>query len=127
MRLLRGQPAAGGPAGRGDGAGRHAARPTADHRLCDGPGKLCQAMAIGAGLDGHRLERPPLWIEAASAVSEEEVAVSARVGLSPRLSSHAWPLRFHLRGDPHVSKARGLPEADGGPDENRTVPVRVRP
>lgn len=86
-----------------------------DRRLCDGPGKLCQALAIGPGLDGHRLERPPLWIEPAPMpVPAREVVVTARVGLSPRLRAHAWPLRFHLRGDPHVSKARGLPQAGWG-------------
>lgn len=107
---------------------RHRGAGIADARLCDGPGKLCQALGVEPGFDGHRLEQPPLWIEpAAEPVTTDQVVVTARVGLSARLVSYAWPLRFHLLGESHVSKARGLPEATWGQLEKRTGPVHLRP
>lgn len=87
-----------------------------DHQLCSGPGKLSQALDLRPELDGHRLDASPLWIEPAAPQPEATaVACSARIGLSPRLNAYAWPLRFYLRGNGHVSKARGLPPARWDP------------
>jgi DNA-3-methyladenine glycosylase len=74
-----------------------------DRALCSGPAKLAQALAIGADLDGHRLDRPPLWLEAGPRIEDERVAVGPRVGLSARVASRDWPLRFAVAGDPNVS------------------------
>jgi DNA-3-methyladenine glycosylase len=73
-------------------------------RLCAGPARLAQALAIDVGLDGHRLDAPPLWLEAGALVPDAEVAVGPRVGLSPRVASRDWPLRFWVRGDASVSR-----------------------
>jgi DNA-3-methyladenine glycosylase len=78
-------------------------RAHADRALCSGPAKLTQALAIGLDLDGHRLDRPPLWLEAGPPVEGERVAVGPRVGLSARVASRDWPLRFSVAGDPNVS------------------------
>jgi len=77
-----------------------------DHRLCAGPARLTQALDIGAELDGHPLDRPPLWLEAGAPVPDADVAVGPRVGLSLRRASRDWPLRFWLREDRYVSRGR---------------------
>ena len=79
-------------------------RADAGERLCAGPARLAQALAVGAGLDGHRLDGPPLWLAPGAVVSDAEVAVGPRVGLSPRVASRDWPLRFWVRGDASVSR-----------------------
>ena len=81
------------------GEGRMAANRGLDRKLrpgdlAGGPGKLCRALGIDRALDGVRLDRRPLWIEAGEAA--------------------AWPLRFSVLGDPHVSRPRPVP-APGAP------------
>jgi DNA-3-methyladenine glycosylase len=83
--------------------GDAAARAHGDRALCSGPAKLAQALAIGHDLDGHRLDRPPLWLEAGPRVEDARVAVGPRVGLSARVTSRDWPLRFYVQDDPNVS------------------------
>ena len=98
-----------------------------DARLCAGPARLTQALAIGAQLDGHRLDAPPLWLAPGAPVGGADVEVGPRVGLSERVASRDWPLRFWVRGDPSVSRgprgsgrqrgSRGTvaPRGSGGP------------
>jgi DNA-3-methyladenine glycosylase len=81
-------------------------------RLCAGPARLAQALAVGADLDGHRLDAPPLWLEPGAPLSDAEVAVGPRVGLSPRVASRDWPLRFWVREDASVSR-RGARRTSG--------------
>ncbi len=76
--------------------------------LAGGPGKLCQAMGIGRSLDGVRLDRGPLRITAGSPVPDEAVARGPRVGVDYAGEAAAWPLRFAVRGNPHVSRPRML-------------------
>jgi DNA-3-methyladenine glycosylase len=79
--------------------------PRAERDLCSGPGKLTQALDIGGAFDGHPLGAPPLWLEAGDPVPDDAVAVGPRIGLSERIGSRSWPLRFWVAGDPHVSRA----------------------
>src|SRR6185295_13419266 len=72
--------------------------------LAGGPGKLCRALAIDRALDGARLDRAPLWIAAGEPVPESEVAAGPRVGVDYAGEAAAWPLRFAIRGNPHVSR-----------------------
>ncbi len=69
--------------------------------LTAGPGRLCQALAITGALYGHDLSRPPLRLLPGTPVPDEAVAVSGRIGIR-----HATErlLRFHVRGDPNVSR-----------------------
>ncbi len=73
--------------------------------LTRGPGKLCQALAIGLQHDGHDLTKGTgLWI--ADHPDSKGVAISK----SPRINVGATPdleLRFFITGNPYVSKSRG--------------------
>jgi DNA-3-methyladenine glycosylase len=97
-----------------------------DVALCSGPAKLVQALAIGPGLDGHPLDRPPLWLEVGPPVGAGEVAVGPRVGLSERVASQAWPLRFWVRGEPNVSARRAGLSADARTPASRSARTRRR-
>lgn len=76
--------------------------------LAGGPGKLCQALAVGRDLDAVRLDRPPLWIaHGAPVVSGEgvgEIVAGPRIGVDYAGEAAGWPLRFMIRGNRHVSK-----------------------
>lgn len=74
--------------------------------LATGPGKLCQALAIDKALDGHLLDRSPLAITWGEPVEAEEIVAGPRVGVDYAGEAAAWPLRFAVRGNPHVSRPR---------------------
>jgi DNA-3-methyladenine glycosylase len=81
-------------------------RPPRPGDLAGGPAKLCQALAIDRSLDGVLLDRPPLAITTGEPVSAEAVAAGPRIGVDYAGEAAAWPLRFAVRGNPHVSKPR---------------------
>lgn len=66
-----------------------------DRLLCDGPGKLAQALGITRAADGGRLLEPGgLWLVGGEAtVEEEDVLVGPRIGIT---KSADLPLRFRL-------------------------------
>src|SRR3954452_10927697 len=74
--------------------------------LAGGPGKICQALAIGRELDGAPLEQPPLYITRGEPIPEEEIIASPRIGVDYAVEAALWPLRFSVRGHPHVSRPR---------------------
>ena len=82
-------------------------RTEVERNLCSGPGKLVQAMGITREHDGADLVRGPLgiwdragWSPPPGRAWDEEIATSARVGITKAAD---LPLRFLLRGNPHVS------------------------
>lgn len=88
---------------------RRVDRPTA---LCSGPAKLCQALGIDLTLNGEDLRvSDRLFIEEPTA-SWETPVTPRRIARSPRIGvdyAGVWarkPLRFYLRGNPHVSSVR---------------------
>lgn len=72
--------------------------------LAGGPGRLCRAMGIDRGLDGAALWRAPLRLAHGEEVSDRVVIRAPRVGVDYAGEAAAWPLRFALRGNPHVSR-----------------------
>lgn len=70
------------------------------HQLTSGPGKLCQALAIDASLNGADLCGDTLFILPGEPVPEEAVEITSRIGISAG-KEHPW--RFFLRGNPCVS------------------------
>ncbi len=92
-----------------EGVGRMATRRrlAADGRagaIAGGPGKLCQALAVGLDLDGAPLDRGELRLAAGRPVPADEIAVGPRVGVDYAGEAAGWPLRFAEIGNQHVSK-----------------------
>ncbi len=77
------------------------ARPGA---IAGGPARLCEALAIDRAEDGVALWRGELRVVAGRSVDATEIAVGPRVGVDYAEDAAAWPLRFALRGHPHVSR-----------------------
>jgi DNA-3-methyladenine glycosylase len=80
---------------------RPAARRDVD--LTNGPGKLCQALAITGDHNRLSLQRPPLQILAGDPVSDKDVAITPRIGITQCAD---WPLRWVISGNPYVSRAK---------------------
>jgi DNA-3-methyladenine glycosylase len=75
--------------------------------LMSGPGKLCMAMGIDRDLDGEPLNGSRLYITGRDIdVLDSDIVVSPRVGIDNSGEAAHWPLRFYLRGNPHVSRPR---------------------
>lgn len=74
---------------------------TAETQLCNGPGKLAQAMAITKDLYGHDLSKPPLFIEERPEIPDQEVVVAPRVGITKNAEAL---LRFYIKGSPFISR-----------------------
>jgi DNA-3-methyladenine glycosylase len=72
-----------------------------DTELGSGPGKLAAALGITGALDGHSLDRPPLLLARGETPPESAIGRGPRVGVTRAAD---WPLRFFIRGNPHVSK-----------------------
>ncbi len=86
-------------------ARRPAARRTTD--LCSGPAKLTQALAVDLRLDGVDLRRSDsLWIERVRrrSLPGSRIADAPRIGVDYAGEWARKPLRFAIRGNPHLSK-----------------------
>jgi DNA-3-methyladenine glycosylase len=68
-------------------------------RLCSGPGRLCQALAITREHDGLRLDRPPFELRARE--GEVETATGPRVGIT-RAGELPW--RYAEAGSRFLSR-----------------------
>jgi DNA-3-methyladenine glycosylase len=69
--------------------------------LTNGPGKLCQALAIDRSLDGVDLIRGDLvWIEPGPSMADFSIRASSRIGIRQSLD---LPLRFFVDGHRYVS------------------------
>ncbi|HEX7708541.1 MAG TPA: DNA-3-methyladenine glycosylase [Thermoanaerobaculia bacterium] len=79
-----------------------------DTDLMSGPGKICMALDIDRRLDGESLRGETLWLTAGGPVLESEIIVSPRIGVENAGDAAAWPLRFFLRGNRHVSAYRNV-------------------
>ena len=69
--------------------------------LCAGPGRLCQALGIGAGHDGLPLDRSPFELQLGT--STPEIVAGPRVGIT-RATELPW--RYALRNSRFVSRPR---------------------
>jgi DNA-3-methyladenine glycosylase len=89
-------------------------RPPRPGDLAGGPGKLCQALAVGRDLDGVRLDRKPLWIAPGEPVEPAEIVPCPRIGVDYAGEAAGWPLRFVVRGNRHVSKPWPISSSSSG-------------
>jgi DNA-3-methyladenine glycosylase len=71
----------------------------APRTLCSGPGKLCQALAIGRKQDGLPLDEPPFELLARG--ERPPIATGMRIGIT-RATELPW--RYGLEGSPYLSK-----------------------
>lgn len=71
--------------------------------LCRGPGRLVEALGIGAEQDGWTLLDGPLRVELARPPEPHRVAVGRRIGLG-RGRGEQLALRFGLRGSAWLSR-----------------------
>jgi DNA-3-methyladenine glycosylase len=77
--------------------------------LLSGPGKLCAGMLIDKKLDGEPLDGDRLFLTARDvALTDEDIAISPRIGVDGAPEAAHWPLRFFIRGNPHVSAYRNV-------------------
>lgn len=67
--------------------------------LCSGPGRLCQALAIGIEQDGLSLLRQPFTLTLSSI--SPIIDTGTRIGISKAVD---LPWRFGLNGSAHVSR-----------------------
>jgi DNA-3-methyladenine glycosylase len=74
--------------------------------LAGGPAKLCQALAVDRACDGLRLDRGPLRLTAGEPVAPGQVATGPRIGVAYAGEAAAWPLRFAVADNRHVSRPR---------------------
>jgi DNA-3-methyladenine glycosylase len=81
-------------------AARRGPRPPRE--LCNGPGKLCQALGIGMSDYGADLEGSAVWLED-DAYQPEGLQESSRVGIS---AATDLPLRFYVAGNQFVSPGK---------------------
>ncbi len=79
-------------------------RPPRPGDLAGGPGKLCRALVIDRSFDGASLRAPELRLTEGEPVPARQILRGPRVGIFYAGAAAAWPLRFAIRGNPHVSK-----------------------
>lgn len=85
------------------GLGTMAARRGRDADLCNGPGRLAQALGITMRHNYHDLTRPPIQLQPGRPVPDPEVGTSGRIGVSRAAD---WPLRFFVKGHSAVKPPR---------------------
>jgi DNA-3-methyladenine glycosylase len=74
-------------------------------RLCSGPAKLCQGLAVDRSLNGHDLTMGEgLWLARAAGEPVVDIASGPRVGVAYAGVWAANPWRFWLAGHPAVSR-----------------------
>ena len=74
-------------------------------KLCSGPGKLCQALAIRGDYDGLWLDHPPF--DLAPCVGGTSIACGSRVGISKAVGTlwrFGWRVRLFEQTLPRVTK-----------------------
>ncbi|XP_066496846.1 DNA-3-methyladenine glycosylase [Tiliqua scincoides] len=81
------------------------AQPPKDWQLCNGPSKLCQALAVDKSFDQQDLaSQLAMWLERGPELPAEEALVcTTRIGISGEWAQK--PLRFYIRGNKCVSVA----------------------
>jgi DNA-3-methyladenine glycosylase len=68
--------------------------------LTNGPAKLCQALGIDKRMNGHDLEREPLRLILQPALSNDQIIITPRIGIS---EAKDVPWRFLIKDNPYIS------------------------
>lgn len=89
--------------------------------LCAGPGRLCEALGIDAGMNQQDLGGGRISIKASTPLPVRAVGSSPRIGVSKAAD---WPLRFFLQGSPWLSR-RSVPAIAGSTPPRRSGSARI--
>ncbi len=103
LALMRERRRSGATGSRGEGRVAPT-RVRADRELTNGPGKLCEALGIDGALSGRSLLRPPVVIRRGREVSDADVVVSPRIGITRAADGMHC---YFLRGNEFVSRRSG--------------------
>ena len=74
-----------------------------DRILTNGPGKVCQALAIDLDFNGHDLTKQPLTLTLHSRLASSQISIGTRVGIT-KAADLQW--RFFVKDNPYVSVQR---------------------
>lgn len=69
--------------------------------LTNGPAKLCQALGVDTGWNGHDLHNKPLQLIPKTLLPDAEIVQTTRVGI---LQAQEKPWRFYIRNNAYVSR-----------------------
>ena len=72
--------------------------------LMNGPGKLCQAMAITRQENGLPLTAAPLYLAHPEKESSVPVVTTTRINIDYAVHGKHFPWRFYIKDNPYVSK-----------------------
>jgi DNA-3-methyladenine glycosylase len=73
-------------------------------KLCNGPGKLCQAFAIDKSENGKLTNSAGIGVLKGETVSKLDIVARPRIGLNPGQDSSSWPLRFYIEYNGFISR-----------------------
>lgn len=76
------------------------------YSLTNGPGKWTQAFNIPRHLDGSRLNEGRLKIDISQRKHPRDIEASSRIGIPNKGKWTTQPLRFTVKGNPFVSRAK---------------------
>jgi DNA-3-methyladenine glycosylase len=68
--------------------------------LTNGPGKVCQSLAVDLRCNGHDLSKKPLVLSLRRRLDRSRIATTKRIGIS-RATDLKW--RFSIKNNPYVS------------------------
>jgi DNA-3-methyladenine glycosylase len=74
--------------------------------VAGGPGRLARALGIDRACDGVSFQRGSLRLTAGVPALAGEICCGPRIGIDYAAEAAAWPLRFAIRGNRHVSRPR---------------------
>lgn len=77
--------------------------PAKERNLCNGPGKLCQAMDITKKENGLDLCGESLFIEDTPFDTDKIILTSPRINIDYAEEAAAFPWRFTIKDDPYLS------------------------
>ncbi len=69
--------------------------------VTNGPGKICQALAIDRQLSGHYLAEPPVWLVQRPPLPDNLVTIGPRIGISKAVHELR---RFYITDNKYVSR-----------------------
>jgi len=75
-----------------------------DHKLTNGPGKLCIALGIDRKLDASDLLSERVWLEDAAHPPRSRISAGPRIGIDYAEEWIDKPWRFWIRDNPFVSR-----------------------